>query len=267
MAQKNKSNYSPYKKKNQGKVQKSSRGHLKAETIYSVEEANDRLYDIFKNHDFTSVSHEERIAMAKYYRLLMLEQNKQNFTRLMKFRDIAIKQFIDCAIIKDLYPLQFPLIDIGTGPGLPGIILKILYPQEPIYLAEGVQKRVEFLKNVRQEMALRNLKIFGRNINEQFVYPVNGIITRAVEDISNTLENVKHSLQNGGEVYFMKGPNVDKELEDALTTHSKHYELVKDIAYDLAKTTHKRRLLVFKKKKAHPLLDLDDLLDLEYQNE
>ena len=56
--------------------------------------------------------------------------------------------------------LQFPLLDVGTGPGFPGIPLKIVFPNEQIYLGEGVQKRVEFLKYVREELQLPNLKIY-----------------------------------------------------------------------------------------------------------
>ncbi len=267
MAQKNKTNFSPYKQKNQGKVQSKSRGHLKADTIYDEQEANDRLFDIFKNHDFSHISHDDRASLAKYYVLLMREQNKQNLTRMLNFRDIAIKQFIDCAIINDLIKLEFPLMDIGTGPGMPGIILKILNPDKPIYLAEGVQKRVNFLKDVRDEMNLQHLGIFGRNIDLRFVYPMHAVITRAVEDVSNTLENIKHSLQTGGVAYFMKGPNVDEELQMALDKHSEHYNLEKNITYSLPKSTHDRRLLVFRKIKPHPEADLNKLLDIDYDND
>lgn len=267
MAQKNKTNFSPYKQKNQGKVQVKSRGHLKAEAIYSEQEANDRLYDIFKNHEFSHISHEARMAMAKYYVLLMEEQNKQNLTRMLNFRDIAIKQFIDCAIVNDLIPLEFPLMDVGTGPGLPGIILKILNPDKPMILAEGVQKRVNFLKDVREKMHFRQLDIIGRNIDQRFLYPVHGVITRAVEDISNTLDNVKHSVQTGGVVYFMKGPQVDIELKAALEKHSEHYQLEKNIEYKLPKSTHDRRLLVFRKIKPHPQVNLESILDLDYEND
>mgnify|MGYP001375477208 CR=1 FL=1 len=267
MAQKNKVNYSPYKRKNQGKAQKRSRGHLISDVIYSTQEANDRLFDIFKNHDFSHIEHHERLAMAHYYQLLMLEQQNQNFTRLMKFRDIAIKHFIDCAIVKDLCDLQFPLMDLGSGPGLPGIVLKILYPEEKIFLAESVWRRVEFLQTVREKMNLENLHIFGRSINPTFFYPVRGVISRAVEDISNTLNNIKHCLQVGGKVYFMKGPNVDVELQAALQNHSDYYQLVQDHSYQLPRTSHQRRLLVFEKIQAHPQVDLEKILDLDYGDE
>lgn len=233
--------------------------HRKPETIYSVNEANDRLYDIFRNHDFNQiVTHAERIQLAQFYHLLMSTQKKENFTRLLNLKDIAIKHFIDCMIVPTLTPLKFPLLDVGTGPGFPGIPLKIHFPDQKIILAEGVQRRVEFLKLVRDELKLQNLDIIGRNINPFFAYPVQGVITRAVEDIRNTLSNVLTCLQTGGEVYFMKGPNVDPEIKLAENEFGEYYQLSKDIAYELPKTQHKRRLLVYKKIKAAPLIDFDE---------
>ena len=261
MAHKNKQNYSPYKarleKAGIAPVQKASDRSFKAEKIYSASEANDRLADIFRNHDF-SCSHAERQKLAQFYTILMQNQEHQNFTRLLKIKDIAIKHFIDSLIITELCDLQFPLLDLGTGPGFPGIPLKIRFPDKKILLAEGVQKRVEFLKTIRESLELKNLDILGRNINEHFVYPVNGVITRAVEDIPNTLRNVLSCLETNGCVYFMKGPNVDPELKLIPNELLEYYQLEKDIAYDLKHTENHRRLIIFKKIKNAPLPEDDD---------
>lgn len=264
MAQKNKKNYSSYKKRNQGKPQTKSRGHLKAEKIFSENEANDRLYDLFRNHEFGDFPHEKRMLLAKFYRLLLEEQNNQNFTRLLNLRDIGMKHFIDCLIVSRLHEIKFPLLDIGTGPGFPGIPLKIQHPDEQIFLAEGVGKRVTFLKHVRESLELPKLGIFGRNINEAFVYPVNGVITRAVEEINNTLRSVFHCLQTGGEVYFMKGPRATEELERIDEDLLEYFKLTHDIEYNLPKTQHSRRLVVFKKIKPAPLKELGFFIEPEW---
>lgn len=262
MAHKNKQNYSPYKARKEkagislNRVHTSSKRDFKPEKIYDIEEANDRFADIFRNHDF-NCTHEERRKLAHFYNLLMKNQEHQNFTRLLKLKDVAIKHFIDSLIVTELVELKFPLLDVGTGPGFPGIPLKIRYPKEKILLGEGVQKRVEFLKQVREELKLENLDIIGRNINEHFVYPVQSVITRAVEDIPNTLRNVMSCLQEGGCAYFMKGPNVDPEIEMAREL-SEFYKLEKDIAYDLKHTENHRRLVVYRKIKNAPLPDDPD---------
>lgn len=265
MAHKNKTNYSPYKARQEARQEargsntaSSNMGrHKKPELIYELNEANDRLADVFRNHSFDMVNHQQRLQLAHFYRLLMLNQEKENFTRLLKLRDIAIKHFIDSIIILKHTQLQFPLLDVGTGPGFPGIPLKIMFPEEHILLGEGVQRRVEFLKHVRSEMKLQKLDILGRNINKHCVYPVNGAITRAVEDIGNTLGNVLNSLQLGGRVYFMKGPGVDPEIEAAKKEWDPFYKLVENTAYTLPHTPHERRLVVYEKIQ-HQELPMED---------
>lgn len=264
MAHKNKTNYSPYKARQEqkGRAPKDAaelKGtHKKPEQIFSTAEASDRIWDIFRNHDYKPQGHSEVHQLAEFYRLLMLNQEHQNFTRLLKLRDIAIKHFLDSLIVAKLTKLQFPLMDMGTGPGFPGIPLKIIYPTEHILLAEGVQKRVAFLKSVREELRLQKLTIIGRNINPFFVYPVQGVITRAVEDCSNTLSNVISSIQKGGKVYLMKGPGVDPEIPKALDQWGEYFKLSEDIAYELPKTPHQRRLVVFEKIKNAELPNEED---------
>ena len=294
MAHKNRSNWSPYtaRRKKSGvgvdapsadakaqptassksplsakpQFSQDGRRHKKPVTAYSLAEADDRIYDVFRNHDFGDYPHAKRQQLTRFYELLMANQNEQNFTRLLNIRDIAIKHFIDSLIVTRHVELKFPLLDMGTGPGFPGLPLKIHFPDDEIVLAEGVQRRVEFLKHVRQEMKLKKLPILGRNVNLEVFYPVNGVITRAVEDARNTLGNVINCVQTGGEVVLMKGPNCTPEIEPALEAWGEYFELAHDIAYELPKTPHERRLLVFRKVKPAPLPDFEQL-DLNWEKE
>ena len=271
MAHKNSSNWSPYNERKAGKGKPSFGGkkggrHRRPDESFTFQEADDRIYDIFRNHGFIDYPHAKRMQLTRFHMLLMESQQKQNFTRLLNLRDVAIKHFIDSLMVTRLVELRYPLLDMGTGPGFPGIPLKIDHPEGKIILAEGVQKRVEFLKAARETLKLEGLDIIGRNVNLEFFYPVQGVITRAVEDARNTLGNVVNCLQTNGRVYLMKGPGVGPEIQMALDTWGEYFELEKDIAYELPKTPHERRLLVFRKIKAHPLPDFEEL-DLAWERE
>lgn len=226
--------------------------HKKPEQIYDFQEADSRLYDLFRHHGFEDFPHAERRRLVEFYVLLMAHQMHDNVTRLVKFRDIGIKHFIDSLIVPRLTTLQFPLLDVGTGPGFPGIPLKIMFPKDKIILAEGVRRRVDFLKDVRDQMQLEELQVVGRNIDETFELPVRGVITRALEDTSNTLANISQCLEVGGHVYLMKGPNVNAEVKVAKEKWRGYFELKEDHAYDLPNTPHQRRLLVYRKIKTPP---------------
>ncbi len=232
--------------------------HKKPESIYSRAEADARLYDIFRHHGFEDFPHAVRGQLVDFYILLMTHQLTDNVTRLVKFRDIAIKHFIDSLIVPKFVKLEFPLLDVGTGPGFPGVPLKLLYPNDKIVLAEGVRRRVDFLKAVREEMGLRELDIIGRNIDDTFQLPMRGVITRALEDLGATLKNISQSLEVGGLVYFMKGPNVDPEIKKAKVEWKEYFELEADHKYNLPQTPHQRRLVVFRKIKTPPFISAAD---------
>ncbi len=227
--------------------------HKKPEQIYSSAEADARLYDLFRHHGFEDFPHAQRRRLIEFYLMLMRHQMSDNVTRLVKFRDIGIKHFIDSLMVPRLTTLKFPLLDVGTGPGFPGIPLKIVFPDEKIILAEGVRRRVEFLKAVREEMKLKELDVVGRKIDDTFQLPVRGVITRALEDTSATLQNVSQCLELGGNVYLMKGPNCGAEVKAAVHKWKAYYSLIEDHEYELPSTPNKRRLLVFRKFKT-PLL-------------
>lgn len=223
--------------------------HVKPDSIYSFQEADDRLYDIFRNHGFGDFPHDKRHRLVEFYIHLMEHQRKDNVTRLIKFRDIAIKHFIDSLIVTRYAKLKFPLLDIGTGAGFPGIPLKIMYPDEKFILAEGVRKRVDFLKFIRETMNLKELQLIGRNVDPDFHYPVKGAITRAVEPISQTLHNISQCLEVGGHMFFMKGPHCEDEIAAAKKDWSEYFKLVDNKPYVLPNTPHQRRMVIYEKIK------------------
>ena len=223
--------------------------HRKPTRIFPLKEASERLEDFFYNHGF-GIDPTATKLFARFYILLMNHQKKENLTRLVSLRNVAIKHFMDSIMVDQVTSLKFPLLDMGSGAGFPGIPLKIILgPEKKIILCEKAQRRVSFLKKVRQELDLKGLDIIGRNVQENFTYPVEGVITRAVEKTSDTLDHVMHCLKLGGCVYLMKGPNVKSEMEQALKLQGDYYKLEQYKNYSLPKTPHKRSLLVFKKIK------------------
>lgn len=184
----------------------------------------------------------------RYHRLLMDRNRQLNLTRIWNLEDVVLKHYVDCFLVDRMLDLPSPILDIGTGAGFPGIPLKIIRPDLHIILAEGVQKRVTFLKEAREELHCPDgLDIIGRNIDRQFFYPVRAVITRAVESSELTLKRVRNCLLKDGLVILMKGPNVDEEKALALKLFASQFHVEKDISYRLPSSTHGRRLLVFRR--------------------
>jgi 16S rRNA (guanine527-N7)-methyltransferase len=182
------------------------------------------------------------------YHSLLREGNLDlNLTRVRNFTSMVVKLYADSMLPADILALPSPLLDLGTGPGMPGIPLKIYRPELDIILAETRGQRVEFLNHALARMELKGIRTFEGRITGRFEEPVAGVITRAVETIPKTLERVAGCLVQGGLAIFMKGPRCDEEIAQAQSRFKGVYELVTDHPYFIPHTSHARRLIVYRR--------------------
>jgi 16S rRNA (guanine527-N7)-methyltransferase len=182
-----------------------------------------------------------------YHGLLRQSNPELNLTRVHNFDNMVIKLYVDSILPADLVQLPSPLLDLGTGPGMPGIPLKIYQPHLEILLAESRRKRVDFLSTVVDRLLLAGVRIIEKKIGAGFQEPVAGVITRAVETMAKTLERVCGCLATGGMVIFMKGPNCEAEIEEVKSRWLSVYKLVLDRSYIIPHTRHNRRLVVMER--------------------
>jgi len=185
----------------------------------------------------------------QYHNLLREKNEEYDLTRIFQFDDMVQKHYIDSILVAQIldWKLPSPLLDIGTGAGLPAIPLKIACPDTEFILSEGRHKRVRFLHEVVDALGLEKIEIYGHKTSASFSRPVRGVITRAVEPIVETLARVKRGLQAGGWAIFMKGPQCDAEIEEAARSMSRSYRLDRDIAYTIPHTPYQRRLVIFER--------------------
>lgn len=183
----------------------------------------------------------------KFHGLLRKHTARLDLTRLHGFETIVVKHYADCALVAGMVDLPSPLLDLGTGPGFPGIPLAILRPETRFILADTRSKRIEFLEEVVRELGLRNVEIYGHKVLPDWGREVRGVITRAVASIPDTLGRVERILAAGGRAIFMKGPEADAELEEAARRFEGRYRLLEDRAYRIPETPHERRLIVYER--------------------
>lgn len=184
----------------------------------------------------------------KYHRFLRARNQELNLTRIHNFTNIVHKHYADSMLPALLMDLPSPLLDVGSGAGFPGIPLKIFRPHLKLVLAESRRKRADFLQSAIVELGLEGVEIIGRKVTPRFKFPVSAVISRAVLSISDTLQAVKGCLDENGLVVLMKGPGCDGELEEAENRFEAEFELFMDRAYNIPETTHRRRLVVFRRK-------------------
>ena len=182
------------------------------------------------------------------YHSLLRERNADlNLTRVHNFANMVLKLYADSMLPADFLELPSPLLDLGTGPGMPGIPLRIYRPGLEVILAESRGKRVDFLREAVARLGLSGLSVEPGRVTERFERPVAGVITRAVETIEKTLERVAGCLSQGGLVILMKGPHCAEEIDRAQARFPGAYTLVSDRSYRIPGTNHARRLIVFRR--------------------
>jgi 16S rRNA (guanine527-N7)-methyltransferase len=186
-------------------------------------------------------------SLWRYHQLLRRANARLNLTRIHNFENMVLKHYVDSLLVLKHVELPTPLIDMGSGPGLPGIPLKIARPGVRMILAEPRGARAEFLREVVAELELKNTEVYAHKLGADYPGQVGGVISRAVAAIPDSLDRVAACLAPGGEMIFMKGPECDDEVAEAEKTHAGIFRQSLDRAYSIPGTPHRRRLLVYQR--------------------
>jgi 16S rRNA (guanine527-N7)-methyltransferase len=188
----------------------------------------------------------------RYHKLLRQANAELNLTRIHRFENMVLKHYADSLLVLEHIELPSPLIDMGSGPGLPGIPLKIARPDLSIILAEPRGHRAKFLRDVCAQLGLTGLDVYAHKLGADYPGQVAGVISRAVGPIPETLDRVATCLPAGGRMIFMKGPECGAEIAAAAPSHAGIFRLALDRAYTIPGTPHRRRLVVYERLKGPP---------------
>ena len=104
------------------------------------------------------------------------------------------------------------LLDVGSGAGLPGIVIAIMKPKTNVFTIDSVGKKCRFMQTVKTELSLENLTVINNRVEAfryEEVFPQ--IVSRAFSSAVDTLEKTQHLISTDGSYLLMKGDNVDQE--------------------------------------------------------
>ncbi|MDO4742463.1 MAG: 16S rRNA (guanine(527)-N(7))-methyltransferase RsmG [bacterium] len=157
------------------------------------------------------------------YANLLIEWNqKMNLTAITEPEEIAQKHFFDCLLfIKHIeIKKNAKIIDVGTGAGFPGVVLKIARPDIELTLLDSLNKRLVFLDEVLHHTGLSAQTLHSRAedgartaLRESFDIST----ARAVASLNTLCEYCLPYVKPGGIFVSMKGPNPSREIEESLT--------------------------------------------------
>ena len=197
--------------------------------------------------------------LDKYYNLLIEWNEKINLTRIIERDDVYLKHFYDSlTLIKGIDLTQdLTLIDVGTGAGFPGIVLKIVFPNLKITLLDSLQKRIIFLNEVIKELELTNIETihdraedYAKKHREEYDI----VTSRAVANLRVLSELCIPMVKVNGYFIPMKA-NLEEELSESQDIiHKLSGKLEKQVTFTLPIEESIRNILVIKKEnKTNPI--------------
>ena len=147
------------------------------------------------------------------YLLLLDKWNRvYNLTSVRKPTDMVSRHLLDSlALVPHLPPGR--IIDVGTGAGLPGIPLSIVFPERAVTLLDSNGKKTRFLVQAKGELGLDNVTVVHDRVENyhpdlRFDY----VITRAFASVADILIGSRHLLTSNGQMLAMKGGVPEEEL-------------------------------------------------------
>ena len=160
--------------------------------------------------------------LAQYGRMLLEKNQVMNLTAIREPEGVTRLHFLDCATLLKYCDFQGKtLIDVGTGAGFPGMVLKILVPSLKVTLLDSLSKRLDWLTEVYEDLdGVDSITTFhGRaeefGLNKSFRDSFDFAAARAVANLRVLCELCLPFVKVGGHFLAMKSTGSDQELADA----------------------------------------------------
>jgi 16S rRNA (guanine527-N7)-methyltransferase len=145
---------------------------------------------------------EEINVLEQYAELILKWNSTRNLVSRNTNKEQINEHILDCACITPLLD-ENKILDVGTGAGLPGIVVSILESKKKVTLLEPNQKKVSFLTHVQAELGLTNLKIEKGRVEELKKIKEEIIMTRAVMAPEKLLASLPKSKQKKFKIIMM----------------------------------------------------------------
>ncbi len=191
-----------------------------------------------------SLTDHQKNQLVAYVGLLDKWNKAYNLTSVRDPNEMLVRHILDSIIVAP-YLQGSRFIDVGTGPGLPGIPLAIVCPESHFTLLDSLGKRVRFLRQVQHELELDNVTPVQSRV-EAFPAepPFDGVISRAFASLNDMVSWCHHLPAANGHFYALKGLAQKEEMESL----PEGYDIVEVIELHVPRLEGERHLVVIKPK-------------------
>jgi len=190
------------------------------------------------------VSEQQVESLVKYVELLHKWNKAYNLTSVRDPQQMLIKHIMDSLMVGDVLQGSH-FIDVGTGPGLPGIPLAILYPERNFVLLDSLGKRITFLRQVVFQLKLTNVQPIKARVEEYHAEtPFDGVLSRAFSSLNDMVSWCSHLItKEHGQFFALKGQYPTEELSQL----PENIKLVTNHKITVPELVGERHVIVLKK--------------------
>ncbi|WP_022852626.1 16S rRNA (guanine(527)-N(7))-methyltransferase RsmG [Thermodesulfatator atlanticus] len=176
-------------------------------------------------------------GLLRYFSLLKEFSEPLGLTALKDPKEIAVKHFLDSLTILPHLP-EGPLLDLGTGAGFPGMVVKIARPEKEVWLVDSRKRPISFLTYVVGILGLKNIKIVKATVGKNDKLPrkyFSCVTSRAVTELTSLWELGRPLLAEKGILLAMKGPKGPEEIPKLKEKHPEITCEVKELRLPITK--------------------------------
>ena len=164
------------------------------------------------------------ISKLLIYKELLIKWNNSFNLTSVKNKEIVTHHFLDCLAVIPFIKSS-TLLDVGTGAGLPGIVIAIVNPDIEVSLVDKVGKKINFIKRIIAELEIKNIEPYHDRVElltseEKY----DGIISRAFSNMEVFIKSTKHLIKRQGVWYGMKSKKI---LDDEMVSINDPWALEK----------------------------------------
>ncbi|EGR2423599.1 16S rRNA (guanine(527)-N(7))-methyltransferase RsmG [Vibrio cholerae] len=160
-----------------------------------------------------TVTEQQREQLVGYVQLLDKWNKAYNLTSVRDPMEMLVKHILDSLVVSP-HLVGERFIDVGTGPGLPGIPLAIMHPDKEFVLLDSLGKRIRFLKQVIHDLKINNVLPVQSRVEEfDSESGFDGVLSRAFASMTDMVNWCQHLPKpNGGVFLALKGVRPDDEI-------------------------------------------------------
>lgn len=159
-----------------------------------------------------SLTDHQKNQLVAYVDMLNKWNKAYNLTSVRDPGEMLVRHILDSIVVAPYLQGQ-RFIDVGTGPGLPGIPLSIVRPESHFTLLDSLGKRVRFLRQVQHELKLDNITPVQSRVEEfPSEPPFDGVISRAFASLNDMVSWCHHLPAENGRFYALKGQLPEDEI-------------------------------------------------------